>query len=99
MNEVQLCKQLYRRHFEQDVFVLDKKFSLLFAHAWRMWEFSKLCSHELKSLTECNGHREENSDSDPCITTIEAEDVQEAFDRLKKRTASAIGTPKVYLSL
>jgi hypothetical protein len=26
---------------------------------------------------------------------IEVEDVQEAFSRLKKRTASAIGTPKV----
>ncbi|KAG0585679.1 hypothetical protein KC19_2G029300 [Ceratodon purpureus] len=44
---------------------------------------------------ECNDRREENNASDPSITTIEAEDVQEAFDRLKKRTASAIGTPKV----
>lgn len=44
---------------------------------------------------ECNDLREETDDSDPSITTIEAEDVQEAFDRLKKRTASAIGTPKV----
>jgi FtsZ-binding cell division protein ZapB len=59
-----------------------------------MEDTAKLCSHELKSLTECNDLREENNDS-----TIEAEDVQEAFDRLKKRTASAIGTPKVYLSL
>jgi len=56
-----------------------------------------MCLHEFQSLTECDDRRKRNNDSDPSITTIEAEDVQQAFERLKKRTASAIGTPKVPL--
>jgi peroxin-6 len=44
---------------------------------------------------ESNDLQEESNEDDPSLPVIEDEDVQEAFDRLKKRTASAIGTPKV----
>ncbi|XP_024401035.1 peroxisomal ATPase PEX6 isoform X2 [Physcomitrium patens] len=44
---------------------------------------------------EINDHREVNHHSDVIVAPIESEDMQEAFDRLKKRTASAIGTPKI----
>lgn len=58
---------------------------------------SILLLHELIWLPESNDLQEEIIDDDPSLPAIEDEDVQEAFDRLKKRTASAIGTPKVHL--